>query len=76
MCCISFLFIFTVLICLLNTLYIRSTVFVGFGGGWGYTCHSVEAIQFNCSMDISLGGFGLFGGRGTYAAKIKVSLCW
>lgn len=47
---------------------------VGFGGGWGYTCHSVEAIQVCVSTDVLLGGLGLFGGRGQYSAKVKVSL--
>ncbi|XP_070552183.1 E3 ubiquitin-protein ligase MYCBP2-like isoform X2 [Ptychodera flava] len=42
------------------------------GGGWGYSGHSVEAIRFSVDTDILLGGFGLFGGRGEYTAKIKV----
>lgn len=48
-------------------------VFVGHGGGWGYSAHSVEAIRFCADADILLGGLGLFGGRGEYTAKIKVS---
>lgn len=47
----------------------------GHGGGWGYSAHSVEAIRFCADADILLGGLGLFGGRGEYTAKIKVSLC-
>ena len=46
--------------------------FLGHGGGWGYSGHSVEAIRFMADADIILGGFGLFGGRGEYTAKIKV----
>lgn len=46
---------------------------VGHGGGWGYSAHSVEAIRFCADADILLGGLGLFGGRGEYTAKIKVS---
>jgi len=43
------------------------------GGGWGYSASSVEAIRFTSDTDILLGGFGLYGGRGTYNAEIKVS---
>jgi len=32
----------------------------------------VEAIRFTSDTDILLGGFGLYGGRGTYNAEIKV----
>lgn len=46
--------------------------FTDHGGGWGYSGHSVEAIRFMADVDIILGGFGLFGGRGEYTAKIKV----
>ncbi|GFT99092.1 hypothetical protein NPIL_245402 [Nephila pilipes] len=42
------------------------------GGGWGYSGHSIEAIRFMADTDILLGGFGLFGGRGEYTAKLKV----
>jgi len=42
------------------------------GGGWGYSASSVEAIRFTSDTDILLGGFGLYGGRGTYNAEIKV----
>ncbi|CAG0881435.1 unnamed protein product [Darwinula stevensoni] len=42
------------------------------GGGWGYSGNSIEAIRFSCDTDILLGGFGLFGGRGEYMAKIKL----
>lgn len=48
--------------------------FVGHGGGWGYSGHSIEAIRFMADTDILLAGFGLFGGRGEYAGKIKVKL--
>lgn len=34
----------------------------------------MEAIRFCADADILLGGLGLFGGRGEYTAKIKVSL--
>lgn len=33
----------------------------------------MEAIRFCADADILLGGLGLFGGRGEYTAKIKVS---
>ena len=33
----------------------------------------MEAIRFSADTDILLGGLGLFGGRGEYTAKIKVS---
>lgn len=46
--------------------------FENHGGGWGYSGHSIEAIRFMADIDILLGGFGLFGGRGEYTAKIKV----
>ena len=42
------------------------------GGGWGYSASSVEAIRFSPDTDVLLGGFGLYGGRGTYNAEIKV----
>ncbi|KPJ10311.1 putative E3 ubiquitin-protein ligase MYCBP2 [Papilio machaon] len=46
--------------------------FASHGGGWGYSGHSIEAIRFMCDTDILLGGYGLFGGRGDYTAKIKL----
>lgn len=46
--------------------------FDSFGGGWGYSAHCVEAIQFKTSKPIFLCGVGLFGGRGEYAAKIRL----
>lgn len=46
--------------------------FENHGGGWGYSGHSVEAIRFMTDIDILLGGFGLFGGRGEYTAKLKL----
>lgn len=42
------------------------------GGGWGYSGHSIEAVRFMADTDILLGGFGLFGGRGEYTAKLKL----
>lgn len=52
---------------------VSAAVCSGHGGGWGYSAHSVEAIRFCADADILLGGLGLFGGRGEYTAKIKVS---
>lgn len=46
--------------------------FESHGGGWGYSGHSIEAIRFMADTDILLGGFGLFGGRGEYTAKLKL----
>lgn len=46
--------------------------FLGHGGGWGYSGHSIEAIRFMSDTDVMLGGFGLFGGRGEYSGRIKV----
>lgn len=46
----------------------------GHGGGWGYSGHSIEAIRFMADTDVLLGGFGLFGGRGEYTAKLKVRM--
>lgn len=46
--------------------------FENFGGGWGYSGHSVEAIRFMSDSDILIGGFGMFGGRGEYTCKIKL----
>lgn len=40
------------------------TRFENFGGGWGYSGHSVEAIRFMADTDIILLGFGMYGGRG------------
>ena len=48
------------------------TRFESHGGGWGYSGHSVEAVRFMCDTDVLLGGYGLFGGRGEYIAKIKL----
>ena len=42
------------------------------GGGWGYSASSVEAVRFSPDTEVLLGGFGLYGGRGTYNAEIKV----
>lgn len=46
--------------------------FENFGGGWGYSGNSVEAIRFMCDTDILISGFGMFGGRGEYTCKIKL----
>ncbi|XP_060534839.1 E3 ubiquitin-protein ligase MYCBP2 isoform X2 [Cylas formicarius] len=46
--------------------------FESHGGGWGYSGHSIEAIRFTADTDLLLGGFGLFGGRGEYTAKLKL----
>ncbi|RWS30275.1 E3 ubiquitin-protein ligase MYCBP2-like isoform X6, partial [Leptotrombidium deliense] len=46
--------------------------FESHGGGWGYSGHSVEAIRFMADTDILVGGFGLFGGRGEYIAKLRL----
>ncbi|CAG9818957.1 unnamed protein product [Phaedon cochleariae] len=46
--------------------------FESHGGGWGYSGHSIEAIRFMADSDILIGGFGLFGGRGEYTAKLKL----
>ncbi|RWS17339.1 E3 ubiquitin-protein ligase MYCBP2-like isoform X4 [Dinothrombium tinctorium] len=46
--------------------------FESHGGGWGYSGHSVEAIRFMADSDIIVGGFGLFGGRGEYIAKLRL----
>jgi len=47
-------------------------VYAGYGGGWGYSGHSIEAVRFTCDSDVLLGGFALFGGRGEYFGKIRV----
>ncbi|XP_043660407.1 E3 ubiquitin-protein ligase highwire [Drosophila teissieri] len=46
--------------------------FDNFGGGWGYSGHSVEAIRFSADTDIVICGFGMFGGRGEYSCKLKL----
>lgn len=46
--------------------------FDNFGGGWGYSGHSVEAIRFMADADIVLYGFAMFGGRGEYTCKLKL----
>lgn len=48
------------------------TRFENFGGGWGYSGHSVEAIRFMADTDVTIVGFGMYGGRGEYTCKIKV----
>ncbi|ALC49441.1 hiw [Drosophila busckii] len=47
------------------------TRFDNFGGGWGYSGHSVEALRFMADTDIVVLGFGMFGGRGEYSCKIR-----
>lgn len=46
--------------------------FENFGGGWGYSGQSVEAIRFMADTDIVLYGFAMFGGRGEYTCKLKL----
>ncbi|XP_023291814.2 E3 ubiquitin-protein ligase highwire [Lucilia cuprina] len=46
--------------------------FDNFGGGWGYSGHSVEAIRFSADTDVVIYGFGMFGGRGEYSCKLKL----
>ncbi|KAM8720838.1 hypothetical protein ACLKA7_006822 [Drosophila subpalustris] len=46
--------------------------FDNFGGGWGYSGHSVEAVRFSSDTDIVICGFGMFGGRGEYSCKLKL----
>lgn len=43
-----------------------------FGGGWGYSGKSCDAILFTAEKEILLNGLNLYGGRGNYAAKLKV----
>ncbi|XP_066580931.1 E3 ubiquitin-protein ligase MYCBP2 [Prorops nasuta] len=52
--------------------FVTVSRFESHGGGWGYSGHSIEAIRFMADTDILLGGYGLFGGRGEYTAKIKL----
>lgn len=33
----------------------------------------MEAIRFSPDTDVLIGGFGLYGGRGTYSAEVKVN---
>uniref|UniRef100_A0A914IDA9 4Fe-4S ferredoxin-type domain-containing protein n=1 Tax=Globodera rostochiensis TaxID=31243 RepID=A0A914IDA9_GLORO len=46
--------------------------FENFGGGWGYSAHCVEAIQFMTNKEVMFCGVGLFGGRGEYTARLKL----
>uniref|UniRef100_A0A915CQK0 PHR domain-containing protein n=1 Tax=Ditylenchus dipsaci TaxID=166011 RepID=A0A915CQK0_9BILA len=46
--------------------------FENYGGGWGYSAHCVEAIQFKTNCDITFCGVGIFGGRGEYVGKLKL----
>ncbi|KAL5268418.1 hypothetical protein ACHWQZ_G002322 [Mnemiopsis leidyi] len=46
--------------------------FPSFGGGWGYSQKSVDAILMTTDTDILLYGLGLYGGRGNYTAKLKI----
>ena len=68
-----------VFIIYLLAFYFHSNQFIfcsilGHGGGWGYNAGSIEAIRFSPDQDVLLGGFGLYGGRGSYNAEIKVSI--
>ncbi|XP_067640218.1 E3 ubiquitin-protein ligase highwire isoform X3 [Eurosta solidaginis] len=56
----------------LNNEYQIVNRFDNFGGGWGYSGHSVEAIRFSADTDIMICGFGMFGGRGEYTCKLKL----
>ena len=58
-----------------DTLYIIPTIanlVSVFGGGWGYSGKSCDAILFTAEKEILLNGLNLYGGRGNYAAKLKV----
>ncbi|KAL9694804.1 hypothetical protein quinque_014089 [Culex quinquefasciatus] len=46
--------------------------FENFGGGWGYSSYSVEAVRFMCDADVIIAGFGMYGGRGEYTCKLKL----
>ncbi|XP_058840925.1 E3 ubiquitin-protein ligase highwire [Topomyia yanbarensis] len=46
--------------------------FDSFGGGWGYSSYSVEAIRFMSDTDVIVAGFGMYGGRGEYTCKLKL----
>lgn len=46
--------------------------FENFGGSWGYSGNSLEAIKFMCDTDVLVGGFGMYGGRGEYTCKLKL----
>ncbi|XP_071950592.1 E3 ubiquitin-protein ligase MYCBP2-like isoform X2 [Antedon mediterranea] len=46
--------------------------FEAYGGGWGYSGHSIEALRVSVDTNVELGGLGLFGGRGEYTAKIAI----
>ncbi|XP_050423071.1 E3 ubiquitin-protein ligase MYCBP2 isoform X2 [Adelges cooleyi] len=52
--------------------FLRVNRFASLGGGWGYSGHSVEAIRFSVDCNVLLIGFGLFGGRGEYTARLKL----
>ncbi|XP_054731353.1 E3 ubiquitin-protein ligase highwire isoform X3 [Anastrepha obliqua] len=56
----------------LNNEYQIVNRFDNFGGGWGYSGHSVEAIRFSADTDVMICGFGMFGGRGEYTCKLKL----
>lgn len=55
-----------------NNEYQLVSRFDNFGGGWGYSGHSVEAIRFSADTDIVLYGFAMFGGRGEYTCKLRL----
>ncbi|XP_054087808.1 E3 ubiquitin-protein ligase highwire isoform X1 [Zeugodacus cucurbitae] len=56
----------------LNNEYQIVNRFDNFGGGWGYSGHSVESIRFSADTDVMICGFGMFGGRGEYTCKLKL----
>ncbi|XP_062536745.1 E3 ubiquitin-protein ligase highwire-like [Armigeres subalbatus] len=55
-----------------NSEYNTVCRFENFGGGWGYSSYSVEAIRFMCDTDVIVAGFGMYGGRGEYTCKLKL----
>ncbi|CAK9251744.1 unnamed protein product [Sphagnum jensenii] len=57
---------------LINPLSLSSARVIANRRCWGFSSHSIEAIRFMADNDILLGGFGLFGGRGEYTAKLKL----
>ncbi|KRZ20205.1 E3 ubiquitin-protein ligase rpm-1 [Trichinella pseudospiralis] len=46
--------------------------FDSFGGGWGYSNQSLDAISYRTDRDVLVHGVGVFGGRGRYNAQLKL----
>ncbi|KRY47660.1 E3 ubiquitin-protein ligase rpm-1 [Trichinella britovi] len=46
--------------------------FDSFGGGWGYSNQSLDAISYRTDRDVLVHGIGVFGGRGRYTAQLKL----